>query len=132
MMNVYRKEARMRRLVRIGVVSLAVAAIALTGCDSLLQEDDGGGGGGTKYFSVRVINNSAVTITAVYIWPSSESDWGPNQLQGNTIAPGSAHTVTEIPVGTYDLRADSSGGDIATQMGIPFSEMAYDWTINSF
>lgn len=59
--------------------------------------------------SIRLVNNSAYTITSFYITPTTASDWGANQLGNTLVAPDSSFTVTGIPAGLYDLAANLSG-----------------------
>jgi hypothetical protein len=89
----------------------------------------GGSGSGTGTAQLTIINNSGVTIFYAYISSSTSTEWGDDVLGADTIPAGGSFTITDIPEGTYDLKAeDSSHNIIETQMGITLSgEM--EWTV---
>jgi hypothetical protein len=86
-----------------------------------------GGTGGSG--SLTVINSSSVTICYLYVSPSTDTSWGDDQLGSSVIDPGQSFTITDIPFGTYDLRAeDCSGGNSVERSGVQISG-AFEWTI---
>ncbi|MGD8966970.1 MAG: hypothetical protein PVI07_05640, partial [Anaerolineae bacterium] len=58
--------------------------------------------------TLTVINNSDVDIEHVYLAPSYSDQWGDDLLGGRVIADGESITLTDIPFGTYDLKAEST------------------------
>ncbi|HEX2568867.1 MAG TPA: hypothetical protein VH877_04850 [Polyangia bacterium] len=60
--------------------------------------------------SLRVVNNSSLTIYYLRISPSSQNTWGPDQLGSNVLRPGNSFTVTSIPCDrSYDFRVEGVG-----------------------
>jgi hypothetical protein len=49
-----------------------------------------------------------VDIEHVYLAPSYSDQWGDDLLGGRVIADGESITLTDIPFGTYDLKAEST------------------------
>ena len=62
------------------------------------------------YASLEVINESSHTIVELYVTPASVAGWGPDQLDGETIAPGERYLLTGIPPGVYHLKFVTEGG----------------------
>jgi hypothetical protein len=86
----------------------------------------GTGGAG----SVTLINNSSQTVCYLYISPSSSSDWGPDQLGSDVIGPGNSYSITNMPFGTYDLRAeDCSGNALAERFEVEING-PIEWTLS--
>ena len=78
---------------------------------------------------MTVINTSSVTICYLYVSPSTDTSWGDDQLGSSVIAPGQSFTITDIPFGTYDLRAeDCSGSNSVERFGVQING-AFEWTI---
>jgi hypothetical protein len=62
---------------------------------------------GSGIVSVTVVNRAPQAVCYMYISPVSRDTWGPDQLgDTETIAPGAARQFS-LPVGHWDLRADS-------------------------
>jgi hypothetical protein len=60
--------------------------------------------------SLSVVNNTTTyTITELYVSPAGSGTWGPDQL-ATQIDPLGTFTLTDIPVGSYDLMAVASDG----------------------
>lgn len=89
----------------------------------------GGGGGGSageassSVSSLRVVNQSSLTVWYLYVSPSTSSSWGPDQLGSHVISPGGTFTVNDIPCGrNYDLKIEGAGHTtLATRYGVYFS-----------
>ena len=78
-----------------------------------------------------MVNSSSYSITELYVSPASSGSWGPDQLP-STIAPAGSFTVTNIPPGSYDLRAVASNGTTFWQTTSPVSITAgglFTWTL---
>ena len=62
-----------------------------------------------------LVNNSRITITQLYVSPTSSDRWGTDQLGSNVVAPGERFTL-RFPVGAdggtcmYDLKIVRSDG----------------------
>jgi hypothetical protein len=89
--------------------ALAVGAlVTLTACAS------GGGGrmesGGRRTAEVVVINNSNETIFRIFMSPTRQRTWGPDQLGSGVLARGNSFRLTNITPGRWDIRiVDRSG-----------------------
>ncbi len=79
---------------------------------------------------LEIINNSSVDIYYVYISPSDSDEWGEDWLGDDIVPAGERYTITGIPFGTYDLRADDAdGNELVTEMGVEIDgEMT--WTLS--
>jgi hypothetical protein len=70
--------------------------------------------------TLEIINDSGTDIWYVYLSPSTSDLWGDDQLGGDFIADGERLTLTDIPFGTYDVRAETSDHvEIATWFNQP-------------
>jgi hypothetical protein len=49
-------------------------------------------------------NVGTVDICQLFLSHVSKNEWGPDQLQGQTIPAGGKFTLTNIPAGTYDAK----------------------------
>ncbi len=67
--------------------------------------------------SLRIVNAYPAPIAEVYVAPSSSGGWGTNQLPA-PIPSGSAFTLTDLPAGTYDLRAVTADGAYIEHHGV--------------
>ena len=97
----------------VALASILVGLFASVGCGSSMGSVEtmpaGGGAatGGSAAFAIT--NESSDTICYVYISPSDQSSWGPDQLSENeTIQPGTARTW-QLGSGNYDLRLEDCG-----------------------
>lgn len=79
---------------------------------------------------VRVVNNSSQEICYLYISPAGNETWGPDWMgQDTTIPAGSARTF-QVPLGTYDLRADDCDHNpLSVQSGIPIEATGITWKL---
>jgi len=59
--------------------------------------------------SVTVINTTSQNIYYIYIKSSSTSNWGTDRLENYYMLPGESFTVSNLPVGTYDFKAEDAG-----------------------
>jgi hypothetical protein len=78
-----------------------------------------------------VDNKSSIKICSLYIVPSTNNDWGNNQLDSDEISPKSTYDLWGIPPGSYNMRVDNcSGQELAVQKNIifdPYDEIT--WTL---
>lgn len=93
----------------------------LVACSACLGSEGGlaNTGSGANAASLRVVNNSGTTIYYLYVSPCSVSSWGADQLGSNVIRGGGGYTLSNIPAGCYDLKAEASGhARIAERRGV--------------
>ncbi len=79
---------------------------------------------------VLVVNESSHEICYLYISPSDSEEWGPDWMGKDvTIPPGETRTF-QIPLGTYDLRADDCDNNaLDIQSGVPVEKDGITWTL---
>ena len=72
--------------------------------------------GSGKTASLTIVNSSAADIGHVFLAPSYSDQWGDNLLGDTVIAAGESFAFTGIPVGIYDMRAETPPhGGVAPQ-----------------
>ena len=84
--------------------------------------------------SLTIVNNTTdVTVCYVYVSPSTTEAWGNDQLgQDNRVEPGQSFTITGIPEGKYDLRAnDCDNSEITVQSNVRITAEGHTWTLAS-
>ncbi|MEO8379428.1 MAG: hypothetical protein ABI779_07170 [Acidobacteriota bacterium] len=64
-----------------------------------------------KKATVKVINQSKWEIHHLFLSPTSEGHWGPDQLGETVLAKGENLTLTNIPCDTYDVKVIDEDGD---------------------
>jgi hypothetical protein len=66
----------------------------------------GGDGAPTWHFrgELTLYNDTSLPISKLYLTPSNESTWGPNQLSSDLLS-GDSYTITEIIPDLYDVKA---------------------------
>jgi hypothetical protein len=57
--------------------------------------------------ALTIVNSSGADIGHVTLAPSYSDQWGDNLLGDRVIAPGESLALTGIPLGTYDMRAET-------------------------
>lgn len=63
-------------------------------------------------FNLTVQNQSRYTIYEFYMNSSERSDWGPDLLGRNVLAPGNSFVVSNITPGEYDIKMVDEDGDV--------------------
>ena len=127
-------------------VMMMVAGLSLLGgCPG--EEGGGGGGGsvggdggetgggtGSSTASLRVSNQSSISIWYLYVSPSESSSWGSDQLGANVLSPGESFNLTGIPCGrSYDLKVEgSSHNTLATRWSVYFAcGESFNWRLTN-
>jgi hypothetical protein len=64
-----------------------------------------------KPVDVDFINKSQWTIEEMYLSPTHEDKWGPDQLGEKLIKPGESFKLTGIPENKYDFKLIDEDGD---------------------
>ena len=82
---------------------------------------------------LKVVNNTTKAMSGLYLRPQDGRTWGANQASSG-VAAGDSYSVTAIPVGVYDLRAQftsssSEGSQTVSvdRFGVPFTDENYYW-----
>jgi len=79
---------------------------------------------------VLVVNNSSHEICYLYISPSDSETWGPDWMGKDTTIPAGSTRTFQVPLGTYDLRADDCDDNtLDTQSGITIDASGITWTL---
>lgn len=88
-------------------------------------------GGDGELVSLEINNQTDTPICFVYISATEATEWGEDQLgTDNTVAAGGTFTITDIPAGIYDLRADDcSHNPLAQEFEIAFETGTYTWDL---
>ena len=62
--------------------------------------------------SIAVTNNSTLEIRHLYLSPTTADNWGPDQLNGATVAPNGSFTITGVSCaqGTIKVIAEDQNG----------------------
>jgi hypothetical protein len=76
--------------------------------------------GGDVVAAYVFTNTGTVEICELYLSAADQNDWGPDQLQSQTIAVGGEFTLKNIPAGLYDAKAVgcNGGGEAIGQLDI--------------
>jgi len=79
----------------------------------------------TASSSTLIVENrfASQSVWGVYLSPSNDENWGPEQLGGKLLLPGEDLTLRRIPCNLhYDLKITGAGSStIAVVEGIPFA-----------
>jgi hypothetical protein len=62
--------------------------------------------------NITIKNSSDWTLEELYLSPSKQEDWGPDQLAEKVVKPGESFTLTGVPGGrAMDLKVVDEDGD---------------------
>ena len=75
-----------------------------------------------------LINNSQYIVKELYVSPSKSKKWGPELLGDKAVGNSQQFTITNIPVGVYDLKLVDNDDDSCVVSDVSFSERA-TWTL---
>jgi hypothetical protein len=64
-----------------------------------------------KKATVKIINQSKWEIHHIYLSSSDDQEWGPDQLEDETLAKGESLTLTGIECDLYDIQVVDEDGD---------------------
>lgn len=91
------------------------------------NEDEGASVSGDAELIVENLADDSICF--LYVSPSESSEWGDDQLGDSTVIdPGDSWSVFDVPIGTYDLRAEMCEGDFVEEAGVVL-DGEYTWTI---
>ncbi len=102
------------------LVSVAmVFTLSACGGGASGEGEDASAEGGDVVAEFPFNNVGSEEICELYLSPSGQEDWGPDQLEGNTIPAGESFTLNNIPAGSYDAKAvGCDGGEAIGQLEI--------------
>lgn len=61
--------------------------------------------------TVKIINQSKWELHHIYLSPSGDDHWGPDQLEDQILAKGDSLTLTNIDCNQYDVKVVDEDGD---------------------
>jgi hypothetical protein len=80
--------------------------------------------------TIRVVNNSGLEITHLYLAPANTDDWGADQLGGVAISPGVTRTLNvSWDQSSIKLVGEDQEGCFTTTTATASSEL--EWTITA-
>lgn len=80
---------------------------------------------------VLVVNNSSREICYLYISPADSESWGPDWMGKDVTIPAGGTRTFQVPLGTYDLRADDCDHNpLDTQSGVAIEAAGITWTLS--
>jgi hypothetical protein len=81
--------------------------------------------------SFTITNGTNYTIVYLYMSPTSQSTWGPDQLGSNVLSPGASITLTGISCDAYDIRLVDEDDDECVVNGVSFCAESSGWHITN-
>jgi len=73
-------------------------------------------GAAAKTATATLVNNTSFELHQIFLSPSHESHWGPDQLGQEILEPGYQYTLSGMPCGKYDVKlVDEHGGECVIQ-----------------
>jgi hypothetical protein len=84
-----------------------------------------------KKANVKLVNKSDWTITELYMSPTDDNDWGPDQLGKHVIKPGESYTLSQIPCDTWDIKLVDEDDDECIVEEVDVCANSQTWTIDS-
>ncbi len=79
---------------------------------------------------VLVVNNSSQEVCYLYISPADSETWGPDWMGKDTTIPAGGTRTFQVPLGTYDLRADGCDHNpLNVQSGITIEATGITWKL---
>ena len=103
----------------------ALAALALL-CTTAPAVEAAG-----KTATVVINNKSDWKLDHLYLSPTAESEWGPDQLGDKVIATGDKFTLTGIPCNIWDIKVTDEDGDECVIEKVDLCKDDSQWTITS-
>lgn len=100
---------------------LLAAAVAVLAVPAAVASDNDS--------KVVLVNKSAWAIHQLYFSPTSQREWGPDQLGDHTIENGDTFTLSGVPCGAYDVRLVDEDGDECIVEDVGLCADKDKWTI---
>lgn len=118
------------------LIPLFVLSVAVSGCfdDGDDDDDDGSGdgsGGGESEHILNVKNESGYTIWYLYVSPSTDDNWGPDQLGSSVLSPGETYSISISDCDReYDFRAEDDESGSWEEFDVYLScGSTHDWNL---
>jgi hypothetical protein len=89
------KTRRGQRLVILLVATFVVGGLPLLACAVTRSQPS---------ISVTIVNNSSLEFRHVYLSPVDGNNWGPDQLNGNVLAPGASYTLSNLSCNSSSIK----------------------------
>lgn len=80
---------------------------------------------------VLIRNQSNWDIHQLYLSPTEDTEWGPDQLGQNVISSGGTFQLHKIPCNEYDVRLVDEDGDICVIGGVSLCADEGAWEITN-
>jgi len=77
---------------------------------------------------LTLINNSSHQICFVYVAPTTDDTWGPDEMQGDRIPVGTTFNMNILP-GRYDLRAETCDQVTYWEFFDADASIGFEWTL---
>jgi hypothetical protein len=105
------------------ILTLSLLALISVGCsDSTGTSDDA---------SIKIVNESSVSLAIFYYGPCSSIAWGSNKLT-SPIEPGKKRTFKDITPGCYDMRISNLDESMYAERTVTLEKnQLLTWTITS-
>lgn len=85
-----------------------------------------------KRVSVTVFNDSHWEIHELYLSPVDDEEWGPDQLQAETIPSKASFVLKGVPIGEYDVKIVDEDGDECIVEAVEIGTEGHEkWRITS-
>ena len=68
-----------------------------------------------------IVNDSSIDLCWIYLSPSTDSEWGPDQLGSEILHAGESWVITGLEAGLYDLRVEACGEGELEEYGLDVS-----------
>ena len=80
--------------------------------------------------SYTFVNRTRWTIMQIYMQPSSDPNWGPDQLGSRVLSPGNSYTLRGLGPDDYDIKLVDEDGDVCERRNVPVYRST-SWVINT-
>ena len=83
--------------------------------------------------TLRTVNQSSYTVYSLYVARCEATEWGPDQTNAGVINAGSSFTLTNVPPGCWDMRAEGYNGTPYWQrFGVQITALGtFTWTLTN-
>jgi len=89
------------------------------------------GGEAPESVEFVLVNDTSAEVCSVSLVSADQTDWGPNQLvDGASIPPGEAVSLSGIVPGVYNVRFETCGGEAYEEFGLDMSTAGLEYTLS--
>jgi hypothetical protein len=86
------------QLAKVKPLAVVVIILGVLACMPLLSKAH------APATAITITNNSSREIRHVYLSPTNQDNWGPDQLNNSVIAPGGSFTLANVSCGSSDIK----------------------------